>query len=338
MSKVFLCHSTTDKDFVRELARILHRNDISAWIDEAEILAGESLVKKIADAIPDMDFFLFVSSQASANSRWANFELEMAMSTMLQNGAISVILVRLDDTEIPLALRGIRYVDCRERITNDCYLDIVRSINARNLPKTVPVSSISLRSVNVRYRLERLSGGAVQIRKTIAYYQINNEPDWHTVVPSVRHNWEEHLQYKSNFVQIFDAATGECLYEQTFELQLNSDKIRYEWSANPEDSRLKGRVVLPPKGQQPEAPFRTVFERVFCKPETSDDEVTSTHVMQGLTIEIENDSDPNFMFRIDDDTYAKEDSNAPGRRWKVHQTLDRLQPVRIRWCPVHNAK
>ena len=45
MDKIFICHSSNDKVFVRKLANELERHDIDIWLDEREIKVGDSLIE-----------------------------------------------------------------------------------------------------------------------------------------------------------------------------------------------------------------------------------------------------------------------------------------------------
>ena len=47
MSKVFLSHSSKDKQFVRRLTKDLEEAGIEIWLDEKELLVGDELNKSI---------------------------------------------------------------------------------------------------------------------------------------------------------------------------------------------------------------------------------------------------------------------------------------------------
>jgi hypothetical protein len=47
MSSIFLSHNHADKPFVRRLAQDLQAAGARVWLDEAEMLIGDSLIKKI---------------------------------------------------------------------------------------------------------------------------------------------------------------------------------------------------------------------------------------------------------------------------------------------------
>lgn len=108
---IFLSHNSADKDFVRKLASALESYGIRAWVDEAEIRVGESLIWKISDAIEECDFVAAILSKNSVESNWVKKELEMAMTEELAGDRYKVLPIILDDAKIPLFLRGKLYAD-----------------------------------------------------------------------------------------------------------------------------------------------------------------------------------------------------------------------------------
>lgn len=114
MSYVFLSHSHQDKSFARKLARALRNHGHIVWIDEAEILVGDSLVRKIEEGLDKVDYVVAVLSAASVASEWVRKELDAAMSREIWSKRVVVLPVLLEDVDLPLFLRGKRYADFRE--------------------------------------------------------------------------------------------------------------------------------------------------------------------------------------------------------------------------------
>jgi len=111
MGSIFLCHSSKDKFFVRELAAQLRAAGVRVWLDEAEIKVGDSLTKKIGDAIESMDYFGVVLSRHSVNSEWVQRELQVAMQRELQERKVVVLPLLLAPVELPPFLRDKLYAD-----------------------------------------------------------------------------------------------------------------------------------------------------------------------------------------------------------------------------------
>jgi len=60
--RVFLSHSHADESIVREVAKGLQTADIDVWLDEAEVLLGDSLLTKIEDGLDSADYVAFFLS------------------------------------------------------------------------------------------------------------------------------------------------------------------------------------------------------------------------------------------------------------------------------------
>ncbi|HLP55091.1 MAG TPA: toll/interleukin-1 receptor domain-containing protein [Fluviicola sp.] len=114
MKRIFLSHSSLDKQFVRQINHRLIENGLSTWLDEAEIKIGDSLLRKISEAIDDIDFVLAFISENSIKSRWVELELEIAMTQQLDTGKVIVLPIFKDKVELPPNLKyliGRRYCD-----------------------------------------------------------------------------------------------------------------------------------------------------------------------------------------------------------------------------------
>jgi TIR domain-containing protein len=136
---VFLSYGHGDKQFVRRIARNLTDNGITVWIDEEEILAGDSLIERIRGGIESVRFFVVVISENSIRSRWVRSELDIAMNKEIEGKKLRVIPILLgpiSDEDLPSFLVGKRFVDCRRHRTKHVYdkalKELVKAIGARD--------------------------------------------------------------------------------------------------------------------------------------------------------------------------------------------------------------
>ncbi|MBK7809545.1 MAG: toll/interleukin-1 receptor domain-containing protein [Saprospiraceae bacterium] len=67
-TSIFLSHNREDKEFVRHLALDLRRAGIIAWLDEAEIKPGDSIIDKIEDGLKGSKYLAVILSPTSVNS------------------------------------------------------------------------------------------------------------------------------------------------------------------------------------------------------------------------------------------------------------------------------
>jgi DNA-binding PadR family transcriptional regulator len=111
---LFLSHSHADNEFVKRLAGDLSRHGIRVWLDEAEMLVGDSLIQKISKAIAETDFVGVVLSKSSVKSRWVRKEVDIAMTREISGKYVKVLPFVLESCRIPSYLKDKIYADFRD--------------------------------------------------------------------------------------------------------------------------------------------------------------------------------------------------------------------------------
>lgn len=122
---VFLSHNHADKPFVRRLARDLKKCGARVWVDEAEILIGESLLEKVGSGIDAMDFLAVVLSPSSVKSEWVKREVEIAMHAEFSGRTVKVLPIVLGKCELPPFLRMKLYADFTEEARYPTSLQLI---------------------------------------------------------------------------------------------------------------------------------------------------------------------------------------------------------------------
>jgi len=118
MASIFLSHNHSDKPFARRLASDLANHGVRVWIDEAEILVGDSLIAKIRAGIDEVDYVGAILSPDAVASQWVQEELDVAMNQQIRGRRIKVLPLLCHSCEIPGFLLGKLYLDMS---TNDKY-------------------------------------------------------------------------------------------------------------------------------------------------------------------------------------------------------------------------
>lgn len=112
--KIFLCHQTDSKPFVREVAFQLGKVGITSWVDDAEIGPGESLVKRIAEGIhEECDALIACVSRQALDSRWVKEELDQAKYAEITRPSFQLMVILLDDVspdELPPYLHTKKHI------------------------------------------------------------------------------------------------------------------------------------------------------------------------------------------------------------------------------------
>lgn len=156
--RVFVSHASEDKEgFVRDFATKLRSKGIEAWVDEWEIMPGDSLVDKIfEEGIGNAEAMIVVVSDSSVSKPWVREELNAGVVRRISNQSklIPVVIGDVTNADIPESLRPIVW----ERIGNidsyDTELDrIVRSIYGHQ-----EKPSIGELPAYAQHRIDRLPG------------------------------------------------------------------------------------------------------------------------------------------------------------------------------------
>jgi len=91
---VFICHASEDKvPVARPLARELKKRDVDMWIDEAEILIGDSLRRKIDEGLRKSDFGVVILSPSFFKKEWPQLELDGLFQREVANGKVVILPV-----------------------------------------------------------------------------------------------------------------------------------------------------------------------------------------------------------------------------------------------------
>ena len=127
---VFLCHSSGDKERVRELYRRLSDDNIRCWFDEEDLLPGQNWEYEIARAIRRSRFVLACVSRSSVTKTgYVQKELKKAIDLADEQpeGVAYLIPVRLEECEIPDRLSQWQWVDL---FKDNGYERLIRGLKA----------------------------------------------------------------------------------------------------------------------------------------------------------------------------------------------------------------
>ncbi len=116
--KIFLSHSSRNKPLVREVKSNLPEH-IKLWIDEKDLLVGESLEDSLQDAIEsNTDFVIIFLDVYALKSAWVLKELAWALNHEKEIGRVFVLPVILEkevlELELAIDLRKRKYLYCAD--------------------------------------------------------------------------------------------------------------------------------------------------------------------------------------------------------------------------------
>lgn len=109
--RVFISHSSKDKQFATWLSVDLANRGHDPWLDEWKIRAGESIPTKIGEGIERCDFVVVVLSENAVASHWVEREWQAKYWDEVSKGKIQVIPALLRECKIPILLRTKKYAN-----------------------------------------------------------------------------------------------------------------------------------------------------------------------------------------------------------------------------------
>ena len=130
---VFISYSHADKRIARVIAQGLKRAGLRVWIDEGELRAGDSIIKRISDAISEFEFVVALISKNSTTSNWCSKELSLVLKRGVDQGNVRVLPLKIDDVEMPSSLTDVLYLQFTSRNTVTILKRLIADARAHRL-------------------------------------------------------------------------------------------------------------------------------------------------------------------------------------------------------------
>ncbi len=111
--KVFLSHSTKDKEFTQNLAQQIETVGIEPWLCEVDVLVGDDFVEEIERGLREADVTLLIWSPNAAASPWTGKEWRSVLAREVDESRTRVGLLLLREATIPELLRTKHRLDAR---------------------------------------------------------------------------------------------------------------------------------------------------------------------------------------------------------------------------------
>ncbi|MDP2401704.1 MAG: toll/interleukin-1 receptor domain-containing protein, partial [Actinomycetota bacterium] len=136
MGTVFISHSSHDQSLASRLAGDLRQSGHSVWLDQSDLPAGASLAGSIQAGIAQSDAFVLLFSEQALNSGWVELEWQAALERKVADSAYTFLLCRLGDAEVPLILRGRKWIELRDEAEYALAVDAIRGSLVPPAPTT----------------------------------------------------------------------------------------------------------------------------------------------------------------------------------------------------------
>lgn len=110
--EIFLAYSFIDRDRAELIYQALRAAGYELWMDAKNLLPGQMLHLELEKAIRQSKvILLLISSKSKFDSGWALKEIGIAQRLSGRRGGTPVLPVRLDDVDLPAALRELQWID-----------------------------------------------------------------------------------------------------------------------------------------------------------------------------------------------------------------------------------
>lgn len=103
---VFVSYTKNDLEFAHKIAEQMERFPVKVLIDTKEFKVGDKISDRIESLVEQCDYFAYVVSESSLESKWANQELKEALA---KNKKILPLV--LNPKSLPDALKNTVYAD-----------------------------------------------------------------------------------------------------------------------------------------------------------------------------------------------------------------------------------
>lgn len=111
MISTFIGYASEDKSIAKRVARDLASKGISVWLDQDEILVGDSVSERIRQGIFRCDYLIVLLSARSRDSIWVTGEIGAAFARFGKTADRAILPVRIDDSPLPAIFADARCVD-----------------------------------------------------------------------------------------------------------------------------------------------------------------------------------------------------------------------------------
>ena len=128
-ARIFISHSSADKEFAAWLWSDLKAAGHDPWFDSHEILVGQSIPQRISEGLENSDFIIVVLSEDAIKSKWLEREWHAKYWKEVNDGRVIVLPALLRECAIPELLKTKKCADFRKSY-HDGLEDILLAIDS----------------------------------------------------------------------------------------------------------------------------------------------------------------------------------------------------------------
>jgi small GTP-binding protein len=130
---VFLCHSSSDKELIKEIAIDLKERGVRYWLDSEQIRPGDSIIDKINDGLLKSRTIAPCFSERQIESGWCKKEYNTILNRTISGTSNQIVVpLILDDLEVrnlPVLFQDIRTERHNEKDSYNQWIDFISGLD-----------------------------------------------------------------------------------------------------------------------------------------------------------------------------------------------------------------
>lgn len=111
MSKVFISHRTVDMAEATRLAQEVQNAGHQVWLDDWEIVTGDSIIAEIEKGLQDAEYVVLCLSFDGVMAPWISQEWMSTLARQLNGKGVKLLPVHLTGGDLPAILADIKTAD-----------------------------------------------------------------------------------------------------------------------------------------------------------------------------------------------------------------------------------
>jgi len=129
MFNVFISYARSDSDEAERLVRALRAGNVTGWLDQADIAAGDSVPSAVRGALKESSALVVLLSPNALQSEWVQFEIGAAEALGKKIVPVIVSGEHLEE-QFPDILKDRNWIDARHRSHADVVRDLEHALES----------------------------------------------------------------------------------------------------------------------------------------------------------------------------------------------------------------
>src|SRR5579884_1780819 len=149
---IFLSHSHADNAYCDEIYRALTARHFDVWYDNQSLPSGGDLSKEIQRELEARPVLVPLLSPDAVQSYWVNLEIDSFRALVARDQSRRIIPIIIRQCEVPLFLRGIKYINATNQAVQAVVEEVVRSLAPQPAQPAPPVLQVTPAVANAAFQ------------------------------------------------------------------------------------------------------------------------------------------------------------------------------------------